>query len=81
MRVREHREELIARVRLLDILAALALLFVVTWYWFVQVAQGSQYRALAENNRLRRIPVVAPRGLGLDRHEDLLVEEPHRATT
>jgi|CXWL01.1.fsa_nt_gi penicillin-binding protein 2 len=74
MRVREHREELIARVRLLDILASLALLFVVTWYWFVQVAQGAQYRALAENNRLRRIPVVAPRGLVFDRHEDLLVE-------
>jgi penicillin-binding protein 2 len=74
MRVREHREELIGRVWLLDALAAGLLVFVGAWYWFVQVVQGPTYRELAENNRLRRMPIAAPRGLVFDRHGELLIE-------
>ena len=43
-------------------------------YWFVQVVQGDYYRELAENNRLKEIPVEAARGLIFDRESRMLVE-------
>ena len=36
--------------------------------------RASYYRELAENNRLRKLPIKAPRGLIYDRHGRLLVE-------
>ena len=40
----------------------------------MQVVKGSHYRDLAENNRLRRMAVKAPRGTILDRNGRVLVE-------
>ncbi|MGH9362290.1 MAG: penicillin-binding protein 2, partial [Thermoanaerobaculia bacterium] len=51
------------------LLAAIAVAF-----WFVQIVHGDSYRALAENNRLRKLPIEAPRGRIYDRHGRLLVE-------
>ena len=39
---------------------------------YLQVLEGSHYRALAENNRLRVVPETGPRGLILDRSGQLL---------
>jgi len=47
---------------------------VVGSYWFVQVVEGDYYRELAENNRIRTLPIKAPRGLIYDRAGRLLVE-------
>jgi penicillin-binding protein 2 len=74
MEVREHREELLRRIPTLRILFLTALLGVASAYWFVQVVRGDYYRELAENNRLRRIPVKPPRGLILDREGRLLAD-------
>ena len=35
--------------------------------WYLQVMRGEQYAALAEHNRIRQLPLVAPRGLLYDR--------------
>ncbi len=35
--------------------------------WYLQIQQGDEYRKLAENNRVRYLEVVAPRGNILDR--------------
>ncbi|MEN8231463.1 MAG: penicillin-binding protein 2 [Thermodesulfobacteriota bacterium] len=35
--------------------------------WFLQIHYGSKYRELADNNRVRMLDVVAPRGTILDR--------------
>ncbi len=43
-------------------------------FWFVQIVHGEYYRELAENNRLRKLPIEAPRGLIYDRNGRLLVE-------
>lgn len=43
-------------------------------FWFVQIVHGDSYRELAENNRLRKLPMKAPRGLIADRNGRLLVE-------
>jgi penicillin-binding protein 2 len=50
------------------------LVAIATGFWFVQLVQGDYYRELAENNRLRKLPVKAPRGLIYDRKGRLLVE-------
>ncbi len=74
MNVREHLDDLLRRVRLLLGLFYLLLMVVAGGFWFVQVAQGTYYRELAENNRLRKRPIRAPRGLISDRNGRLLVE-------
>lgn len=74
MRVGEFREDLVTRVRLLSGAAMALLVAIACCFWFVQVVQGGYYRDLAENNRLRRLPVKAPRGSIFDRHGRPLVE-------
>ncbi|HEX2254800.1 MAG TPA: penicillin-binding protein 2 [Thermoanaerobaculia bacterium] len=71
---REFREDLNGRVRLITVLVAVALVVIGSGFWFVQMVQGAHYRELAENNRLRRMTVRAPRGLILDHEGRLLVE-------
>src|SRR5215207_3646267 len=72
--VREHRDDLVQRVRLLAGIVAGVLVLIGAGFWFVQIVQGDYYRELAENNRLRKLPIQAPRGLIFDRHGRLLVE-------
>lgn len=72
--VREHRQELVFRVRVLTALVTGLLVIIATGFWYVQLVRGEYYRELAENNRLRKLPVKAPRGLIFDRHGRLLVE-------
>ncbi len=74
MRVGEHREDLIWRVRLLGRIAVIALVVVGSFFWFEQIVRGNYYSELAENNRLRKLPIKAPRGLIYDRAGRLLVE-------
>jgi penicillin-binding protein 2 len=72
--VREHRDDLVGRVRVLTAVASGLLVAIATGFWFVQLVQGDYYRELAENNRLRKLPIKAPRGLIYDRKGRLLVE-------
>ena len=43
-------------------------------FYFLQVSQHDIYVARAENNRVREIPIVAPRGNILDRNGIVLVD-------
>lgn len=73
-RVREQRECLVSRVPRLQVLLAVSLIVIATAYWRVQVVQGDLYHGLAENNRLRRVPIKATRGLIFDRNGRVLVD-------
>jgi penicillin-binding protein 2 len=72
--VREHRDDLVGRVRVLATTITCLLMLIASGFWYVQIAQGDYYRELAENNRLRKLPIIAPRGLIFDRRGRLLVE-------
>jgi penicillin-binding protein 2 len=55
-------------------LIALMLVILVAGLWRLQVASADNFRALAEANRIRKIPVLAPRGKLFDREGRLLVD-------
>ncbi len=74
MRVEEHKEALIGRVRVLSGVVGVCLAMIAGAFWFVQVVRGSYYRDLAENNRLRKVAIKAPRGSIYDRNGRVLVE-------
>ena len=74
MKVGEHREDLVQRVRFLRGALAVLLIGIAGCFWFAQLVRGDYYRELAENNRLRKLPVRAPRGLIYDRQGRALVE-------
>src|SRR5271165_2405540 len=42
--------------------------------WRLQVVGGQNYHALAEANRIRKVPILAPRGKIFDREGRLLVD-------
>jgi penicillin-binding protein 2 len=72
--LRRSQEDLFARVQWLLRCAQVALVVIAAGYWTVQIADGAYYRELAENNRLRRLKVEAPRGVIRDRHGLPMVE-------
>jgi penicillin-binding protein 2 len=72
--LREHRAILVLRLRVLGTAQLVLLAGILLAYWLVQVSEGAAYRELADHNRLRRAPLLAPRGLILDRRGRVLVE-------
>src|SRR5688500_13688271 len=74
VRNRERRDAMASRVRILSALGGVALAVVAGAYWITQGIRGPEYRELAENNRLRRIPIRAPRGVIYDRGTRPLAE-------
>jgi penicillin-binding protein 2 len=61
--------------RIVVVLVASAALFVLLLgrLWLLQVVQGPRWRTLSENNRLRRIPLEAPRGVVTDVRGDIVL--------
>jgi penicillin-binding protein 2 len=74
MRVGEHKDALVGRVRILSGVVGVSLAMIAGAFWFVQVVRGSYYRDLAENNRLRKMAIKAPRGSIYDRNGRVMVE-------
>ncbi|HUY95753.1 MAG TPA: penicillin-binding protein 2 [Terracidiphilus sp.] len=50
------------------------MLALVAGLWNLQVLGASNYRDLAQQNRIRKVPIMAPRGKLFDREERLLVD-------
>src|SRR4029077_2789555 len=43
-------------------------------FWKLQIVESDRYDQLAEQNRVRTVPVIAPRGTVLDREGRVLVD-------
>lgn len=74
MNVREYRDDLARRAQVFLIVAHLLLAGIGIGFWTTQGVHGSEYRELAENNRLRAIPIRAARGVIFDRAGNVLAE-------
>lgn len=70
------REEKIAPAKLAasQYVIALVLLVLLAGLWRLQVLGASNYKVLAEANRVRKVPILAPRGRLFDRDGRLLVD-------
>jgi penicillin-binding protein 2 len=53
---------------------ALILAVLITGLWRLQVLNAENFRSLAEANRIRKVPILAPRGKLFDREGRLLVD-------
>ena len=55
-------------------IVALILAVLITGLWRLQVLGADNFRALADANRIRKVPILAPRGRIFDRNGRLLVD-------
>jgi penicillin-binding protein 2 len=71
-----NREEKLPSIRLAAIqyVIAAVLCVLVFGLWRLQVVGGQNYHALAEANRIRKVPILAPRGKIFDRENRLIVD-------
>ncbi len=69
----QQKGAMVHRYTLFVMIVAVMVAVLVVRLWFLQVVQGDRYRALAEGNRIREIPLEASRGKILDRNYQMLV--------
>jgi len=62
------------KIAFLQYLIAVSFLGLLAGYWRLQIGQHQQYLDLAERNRIRNLPVIAPRGRILDREGRVLAD-------
>ncbi len=63
-----------AKLATIQYVVTVVLLVLIAGLWRLQVVGKENYRALAEANRVRKVPILAPRGRLLDRDGRLLVD-------
>src|SRR5579863_8227319 len=70
------RDEKVSAFRLTAVQYIILAIFLVLAYglWRLQVVQSDWYSALAEKNRVRNVPILAPRGKILDREGRTIVD-------
>jgi len=70
------REEKVSAVRLTAVQYGVLFIFLLLAYglWRLQVMQSGKYSLLAEQNRVRNVPILAPRGKILDREGRIIVD-------
>jgi penicillin-binding protein 2 len=70
----DDRRSLTIRLSVLQYLVAVVFAALAVGFWIFQIAQHQKFLETAENNRLRKLPLPAPRGVLLDRDGKILVE-------
>ena len=63
-----------AKLHAAQYIIALVLVILAVGLWRLEVVSADNFRALAEANRIRKVPVLAPRGRLFDREGRLLVD-------
>jgi len=62
------------RLALFSYLSVALVVFLLVGFWKLQVVQSNHFADLAERNRIRYIPIIAPRGAMLDREGRVLAD-------
>jgi penicillin-binding protein 2 len=75
----DDRRHLGVRLTVVQSLVACAFALLAVAFWVFQVAQHQKFAEMADNNHMRKLPLPAPRGVLLDRHAQVLVD--NRYTT
>jgi penicillin-binding protein 2 len=71
-----RREEKLSTTKLhvSQYVVAIVLVILGVWLWRLQILGADNYRVLAEQNRIRKVPVLAPRGRLFDREGRIIVD-------
>ena len=69
-----HPNDVARRARMSSLVLVLGFLFLIGAFFKTQVIQNRQYVMQSEENRLRPIPLPAPRGIIYDRHGEVIAE-------
>ena len=67
-----------ARIAVFQYLTVAIFLFLIAGFWDLQVRNPELYNELAERNRIKSLPIIAPRGKILDRDGRVIVDN-HRS--
>ena len=73
LEINNNNDEYIERLKPLTFLATLVIFILIARVGYLQLYDGEYYARLADGNRIRIIPSVAPRGTFFDRNGQLLV--------
>src|SRR5262250_1196534 len=70
------RDEKVSSIRLTAVQYIILIIFMILAYglWRLQVMQSDFYAQMAESNRIRNVPILAPRGKILDREGRTIVD-------
>lgn len=74
MKLNEYSQNLGLRIGTIQIVAFLLLGILGVRLYYLQVVKGEHYAERAENQRIRHIPIPAPRGVIFDRNGKILVD-------
>ncbi len=74
MKFEDTSQNLRARLRFIQVLVVLLLGVLSVRLYVLQVVRGERYAEIAENQRRRRLPIPAPRGVIFDREGRVLVD-------
>jgi penicillin-binding protein 2 len=74
VRIYEDLRALQSRLSVIKTVVVGMLALLLVYFWHLQVVRGKYFRDLAENNRIRAVPIPAPRGPIFDRNGRVLVE-------
>src|SRR5437899_6301618 len=74
MKFVDDSQNLRVRLRLIQVLVLLLLGVLCVRLYLLQIVNGSRYAEIAENQRIRLLPIPAPRGGILDRNGNQLVD-------
>ncbi len=74
MKLNEQGQNLFARIGTIHVIAFVLLTILGVRLYYLQVVQGAYWAERAENQRIRLIPIPAPRGAVFDRNGKILVD-------
>ena len=74
MKLNEQSQNLGVRIGTIHAIAFILLAILGVRLYYLQVVNGEHYAERAENQRIRHIPIPAPRGVIFDRHGKILVD-------
>src|SRR5215216_5297215 len=74
MKFEDDSQNLRSRLRVIQIVVVLMITALGVRLYYLQIVKGSYYAERAENQRIRLLPIPAPRGVIFDRNDKLLVD-------
>ncbi len=74
MKLQEQAQNLGGRIATIHVVAFILLSILGVRLYYLQIVNGEYYEKRAENQRIRLIPIPAPRGAIFDRHGKILVD-------